>query len=97
MMPSAEQPLAKAEKTFDKEKLIAELGEMIVEVNLVKARDPHGEIKEQIARAGGHVDGYMRALIDTGVCTVEELKELVKLQREKAAEKSRSESYTFPL
>jgi hypothetical protein len=38
----------------------------------------------RLSRARGNVDGYMRALLDLGVATREELLELIAAERERA-------------
>ncbi len=41
-----------------------------------------GETYARLARAHGYVDGFMRALVEIGYCTKEELRELVAAERE---------------
>ena len=44
-----------------------------------------GTVYARIARVHGYVDGFMRALIDTGVMDQRELVELVAIERERAS------------
>jgi hypothetical protein len=65
----------------DKAELISELRIMLADVFAAKAS---GEVYDRLARAHGYVDGYMRALIQLGVVTKEELVELVSVERERS-------------
>ena len=44
-----------------------------------------GETHARLARAHGYVDGYMRAILETGTASKEELLELVAAERERAS------------
>lgn len=44
-----------------------------------------GETHARLSRAHGYVDGYMRALLETGTVTKEELLEIVASERERAS------------
>jgi hypothetical protein len=61
-----------------KAEMLQELSVMLRDV--FKARE-EGATYARLARAHGYVDGYMRGLLDTGVCTKEELLLIVADQR----------------
>jgi hypothetical protein len=65
----------------NKAEMILELRSMLADVFAAKAS---GEGYERLARAHGYVDGYMRALIELGVVTKDELVELVTYERERS-------------
>lgn len=66
----------------DKSEVLAELRTMLADVFTAKAQ---GEAYSRLARAHGYVDGYMRALLDTGVTTKDELLEIVNAERERSS------------
>ena len=41
-----------------------------------------GETYARLARAHGYVDGFMRALVEVGYCSREELRDIVAAERE---------------
>ena len=59
--------------------LLNELRGMLRDVFVAKAA---GQLHARLARAHGYVDGFMKALLDTGVVTKAELLELVASERE---------------
>jgi len=59
--------------------LLNELRGMLRDVFVAKAS---GQLHARLARAHGYVDGFMKALLDTGVATKAELLELVASERE---------------
>jgi hypothetical protein len=65
----------------EKAELIAEVRAMLCDVFNAKNA---GEAYGRLARAHGYVDGYMRALLDLGVVTKEELVEVVNTERERS-------------
>ncbi len=65
----------------EKAEVISDLGVMLADVFMAKER---GEAYGRLARAHGYVDGYMRALIDLGFATKEELVDLVNAERERS-------------
>jgi hypothetical protein len=65
-----------------KEEVLSDLKLMLRDVLLAKAA---GGNMSRIARAHGYVDGFMRALIDLGICTKAELLDIVATEREKAS------------
>jgi hypothetical protein len=65
-----------------KTEVLSDLGTMLRDVIAAKAA---GGTYGRIARAHGYVDGYMRALLDLGVVSKEELLEIVANEREKAS------------
>ncbi len=65
-----------------KAELTAELRTMLADVFTAKAS---GEAYGRLARAHGYVDGYMRALIELGVVTKDELVNLVNVERERSS------------
>lgn len=66
----------------DKAEVLSELRTMLADVFAAKAQ---GEAYGRLARAHGYVDGYMRALLDTGVAQKDELLEIVNGERERAS------------
>jgi hypothetical protein len=62
-----------------KEEMLAELRTMLRDVFAAQAA---GQVHSRIARAHGYVDGFMRALLDTGIVGKRELLELVAAERE---------------
>lgn len=65
-----------------KEEVLNELRTMLRDVFTAKAA---GETHVRLARAHGYVDGYMRALLESGMTTREELVELVANERERVS------------
>lgn len=65
----------------DKADLIAEVRAMLGDVFRAKNA---GEAYGRLARAHGYVDGYMRALLELGVVTKDELLEVVNSERERS-------------
>ena len=65
-----------------KAEMLGDLRVMLTDVFVAKAA---GEAYGRLARAHGYVDGYMRALLETGTVTKAELLELVAAEREKAS------------
>jgi len=63
----------------DKDQMLSELRTMIRDVFAAQAA---GQVQSRVARAHGYVDGFMRALLDTGACEKRELLELVASERE---------------
>ncbi|MDI3286384.1 hypothetical protein [Polyangium sp. 15x6] len=61
-----------------KSEMLAELKQMLNEA--LRAQSA-GESYTKLAKAQGAVDGYMRALLDSGVATKQELLELVASER----------------
>jgi hypothetical protein len=66
----------------DKADVIEDVRRMLSDVFAAKAS---GETYERLARAHGYVDGYMRALLDLGFVTKDELLELVHGERERSS------------
>jgi len=66
----------------NKAELVSELRSMLADVFMAKER---GEAYGRLARAHGYVDGYMRALLDLGVVTKDELLDLVNAERERSS------------
>jgi hypothetical protein len=64
-----------------KDELILGLRSMLADVYVAKES---GEAYERLARAHGYVDGYMRALIELGAFTKDELLEIVTSERERS-------------
>jgi hypothetical protein len=62
--------------------ILNDLQSMLRDVLAAKAA---GGSHDRIARAHGYVDGYMRALLDIGMTTRNELLELVAGERERAS------------
>lgn len=65
----------------DRAEVIAELRTMLADVFTAKAQ---GEAYGRLARAHGYVDGYMRALLELGFVSKEELLDLVNVERERS-------------
>jgi hypothetical protein len=65
-----------------KPEVVAELRSMLADVFAAKAA---GEVYGRLARAHGYVDGYMRALIEIGFVTKDELLEIVNAERERSS------------
>ncbi|MBX3211849.1 MAG: hypothetical protein KF850_07440 [Labilithrix sp.] len=65
-----------------KAEVISELRSMLADVFMAKER---GEAYGRLARAHGYVDGYMRALLELGVVTKDELVEVVNAERERSS------------
>jgi len=65
-----------------KAEMLGDLRVMLTDVFVAKAA---GEQYGRLARAHGYVDGYMRALLETGTVTKSELLELVAAEREKTS------------
>ncbi len=65
-----------------KAEMLADLRVMLTDVFVAKAA---GEQYGRLARAHGYVDGFMRALLETGIVTKAELLELVAAEREKSS------------
>ncbi len=65
-----------------KVEILCELRTMLRDVFVAKSA---GESYARLARAHGYVDGYMRALIDAGTVTKEELLALVGSEREQVS------------
>jgi hypothetical protein len=66
----------------EKTEVISELRSMLADVFTAKER---GEAYGRLARAHGYVDGYMRALLDLGFTTKDELLEMVNSERERSS------------
>lgn len=58
--------------------MLNELRAMLHDVFVAKTG---GVAYQRLARAHGYVDGYMRALLETGVCSKEELLDVVAQER----------------
>jgi len=65
--------------TKSKDELLGELRTMLREVFAAQAA---GAVQARVARAHGYVDGFMRALLDTGIAGKQELLELVASERQ---------------
>lgn len=65
-------------RSSKKADLIAELQRLLHDVFIAREK---GENYPRLARAHGYVDGYMRALLESGQATKEELLELVAAER----------------
>ena len=65
-----------------KAEVTSELRRMLADVFAAKAQ---GETYARLARAHGYVDGYMRALLELGFATKDELLEIVNAERERAS------------
>ncbi|MEO6572236.1 MAG: hypothetical protein ABIP89_00255 [Polyangiaceae bacterium] len=65
-----------------KTEVLNELRGMLRDIFAAKAA---GETHARLARAHGYVDGYMRAVLETGMAGKEELLELVAQERERAS------------
>jgi hypothetical protein len=65
-----------------KAEVMSDLRTMLAGVFTAKAS---GETYARLARAHGYVDGYMRALLELGFVTKDELLEMVKTERERSS------------
>ncbi len=65
-----------------KTELLSELRTMLRDVFALRAS---GQLESRVGRAHGYVDGFMRALLDTGIATKNELLTLVAEERERAS------------
>lgn len=65
-----------------KAEVISEVRAMLCDVFNAKNA---GEAYGRLARAHGYVDGYMRALLELGVVTKDELLEVVNAERERSS------------
>lgn len=63
---------------MQKAEMLNELERMLNDVLLAKAK---GVSYQRLARAHGYVDGYMKALLDAGLSTQQELLTMVAKQR----------------
>jgi len=63
-----------------KAEVLGKLRTMLADVFAAKAQ---GDAYGRIARAHGYVDGFMRALLETGIATKAELLVLVAAERER--------------
>lgn len=98
-MPSPEKStVSKEGREIDKQKLTSDLTEMLGELYaetgvgirvIPGPRDARAEKEQQLQRSRGFVDGYMKALVATGVFTSAELKELIKKEKENVRPSSR--------
>jgi len=66
----------------NKTEILDELRTMLRDIFTAKAA---GETHVRLARAHGYVDGYMRAVLETGLATRNELVEIVAAERERAS------------
>lgn len=66
----------------EKAEVLSELRKMLADVFTAKAQ---GEAYGRLARAHGYVDGYMRALLELGFATKDELVDLVNAEREQSS------------
>jgi hypothetical protein len=62
-----------------KVEMLTELRTMLRDVFVAKSS---GQTYARLARAHGYVDGYMRALLDSGLTTKDELLAIVSAERE---------------
>jgi hypothetical protein len=58
--------------------MLNELRTMLHEVFVARSG---GVVQQRLARAQGYADGYMRALLETGTCSQQELLDLVSRER----------------
>jgi len=65
--------------TKSKDEMLNELRGMLRDVFAAQAA---GAVHARVARAHGYVDGFMRALLDTGIAGKQELLELVASERQ---------------
>ncbi|MGO8993947.1 MAG: hypothetical protein ACLQVI_11500 [Polyangiaceae bacterium] len=65
-----------------KAEIVNEVRSMLRDVFVAKSG---GETYARLARAHGYVDGYMRALLETGVVSKEELLAIVAAEREQVS------------
>ena len=66
----------------NKSDVVGQLRAMLRDIFLAKAA---GETHARLARAHGYVDGYMRALLETGTIAKDELLEIVAAERERSS------------
>ena len=66
----------------NKADVLNELRTMLRDVFVAKSA---GQTYARLARAHGYVDGYMRALLDSGAVTKDELLAIVQSEREQVA------------
>lgn len=66
----------------DRTLVLSELRSMLADVFMAKER---GEAYGRLARAHGYVDGYMRALLELGFTTKDELLDIVSSERERSS------------
>jgi hypothetical protein len=69
-------------KALPKEELLTQLRAMIRDLFAAQAA---GQVQARVARAHGYVDGFMRALLDTGFAGKRELLEMVAAERERVS------------
>ena len=69
----------KGELMREKSEILGELRVMLRDVFNAKSA---GETYARLARAHGYVDGYMRALVEIGYVSREELRQIVAAERE---------------
>ena len=62
-----------------KDEMLTELRGMLRDVFAAQAA---GQVQSRVARAHGYVDGFMRAMLDSGMAGKRELLELVAAERE---------------
>jgi len=62
--------------------ILAELRGMLRDVFAAQAA---GQVHTRVARAHGYVDGFMRALLDSGIAGKKELLEIVASERERVS------------
>jgi uncharacterized protein (DUF2342 family) len=62
-----------------KEEMLSELRGMLRDVFAAQAA---GQLQARVARAHGYVDGFMRAMLDSGIADKSELLEVVATERE---------------
>ncbi len=65
-----------------KTELLSELRTMLRDVFALRAS---GQLESRVGRAHGYVDGFMRALLDSGIATKNELLTIVSEEREHAS------------
>ena len=68
--------------TATREQIVNELRTMLRDVFVAKSG---GETYSRLARAHGYVDGYMRALLETGTVSRDELLAIVAAEREQVS------------
>ena len=61
-----------------KAEMLAELRRLLHDIFVARAEGAH---YNRLARAHGYVDGFMRALLESGQCTKQELLEIVAMER----------------
>ena len=65
-----------------KSELLSELRAMLRDVFALRAA---GQTEARVGRAHGYVDGFMRALLDTGVASKQDLLTIVAEERERVS------------